>query len=73
MREREREEGREREMAADQYPIFDVLEAIVIFLQDLPRSLEVKVLLTRVAPGQAGQPVQVVAGHTATEWERARR
>lgn len=51
----------------DQDAVLDVLEAIVVLVQHRPGSLEVKVLLAGVAPGQAGQPVQVRPSHTVTD------
>lgn len=47
-----------------QNSVFDILEAIVILLQDLSGPGQVKVLFTGVPPGKAGQPVEVVTGHT---------
>ena len=47
-----------------QYPVLDVLQAIVVFIKNDPGPLEVKVLFTCLPPGHARQPVEVVTGHT---------
>ncbi len=40
----------------------DVVEAVVVAIQDLPRPLQVQLVLGVPAPGQRRHPVQVVAG-----------